>query len=167
MQFVLFSIFEMINLHKRKDIHMDRIEKAKELFTSGFNCSQAVVGAYSDLFGMSAKDAMRVAEGLGGGIGRLRRTCGAVTAMAVLAGLKYSNAEPCDVKTRTLIYEKVREMVKAFEDKNGTSICGDLLGVNVSSDARPDERTAQYYKKRPCVGCVEDCAAIIEKLLLD
>lgn len=147
---------------------MDRVSRAKELFTSGYNCAQAVVGAYSDLFGMKPEEAMRAAEAFGGGMGRMRLTCGAVSGMFMLASLKYSKAEPKDTQTRTKIYETVRKMAEEFKQKNGTIVCGELLGISESAEksARPDERTEQYYKKRPCIGCVEDCAEIAEKFLL-
>lgn len=146
---------------------MDRIEKAKELFKSGYNCSQAVVGAYSDLFGMDPETAMSFAEGFGGGMGRMRLTCGAVSAMFMLVGLKYSKAVAGDTNTRTLIYETVRKMAAEFEKSNGSIVCGDLLGINSPKDtsAKPEERTENYYKKRPCVECVGDCAKLVEKYL--
>ena len=143
-------------------------EKAKELFLKGYNCSQAVVGAFADLFGMDTKTAMRFAEGLGGGMGRMRLTCGAVSAMSLIAGLKMSNGKAKDVKTRSEIYGKVREMADEFKEKNGSIICAELLGETLPADngPSPEKRTEQFYKKRPCVGCVYDCAEIIEKHLL-
>lgn len=145
---------------------MKRTEKAKELFQSGYNCAQAVVGAYSDLLGVEPKEAMRAAECFGGGMGRMRLTCGAVSGMFMLASLKYSKGEPKDIETRTKIYETVREMAKRFEEKNGTIVCGELLGTNkAEKSAQPSERTTEYYKKRPCIGCVEDCAEIAEEIL--
>ena len=146
----------------------DRAQKAKELFMSGYNCSQAVVGAFADLFGMDTNTAMRFAEGLGGGMGRMRLTCGAVSAMSLIAGLKMSKGEACDVKTRSEIYEKVRQMADEFKEKNGSIICAELLGIALPADngSSPEKRTEQFYKKRPCADCVYDCAKIIEKHLL-
>lgn len=145
----------------------ERVEKARNLFLEGYNCSQSVVGAFSDLFGMEPETAMRFAEGLGGGMGRMRLTCGAVAAMSLLAGLKMSTGQSGDLQTRTQIYEKVREMAQEFQDKNGSIICSELLGGALPKDnsAKPQERTKQYYKKRPCPDCVADCAEIIEKHL--
>jgi C_GCAxxG_C_C family probable redox protein len=147
---------------------MDRVTKAKELFKTGYNCAQSVVGAYSDLFGMSAEDAMRAAEGFGGGMGRQRLTCGAVSGMVMLAGLKYSKATAGDIENRTLIYETVRKMTNEFKQQNNTIMCRDLLGIdrNNNEGARPDKRTEEYYKKRPCLGCIGNCAEIIERILL-
>ncbi len=132
---------------------MNRAEKARKLFMSGYNCAEAVVGAYSDIFGT---EIIRAAEGFGGGMGKMRLTCGAVSGMFMLAGLKYSKGEPKDIETRTKIYETIREMAKRFEDKNGTIVCGELLGLD--SDGNNG-------KKRPCIGCVEDCAEIAAEIL--
>ena len=147
---------------------MDRIQKAKDLFESGCNCSQAVIFAYSDLFGMDETTAMRVSEGFGGGMGRMRLTCGAVSGMFMLAGLKYGKGIPNDLETRTKVYDTVQKMAKEFEEMNGSIVCGDLLGINKPKDtgAVPTERNSEFYKKRPCVGCVEDCAKIVEKYLV-
>ncbi len=146
---------------------MDRTNIAKENFKKGYNCAQSVVAAYSDLFGMDADTAVRFAEGFGGGMGRMRGVCGAVTAMYMLAGLKYSKGVPKDTDTRELIYETVRNMTKEFEKKNGTAVCAQLLGASKPKDdgAKPEQRTETYYKKRPCIGCIEDAARIVEKVL--
>lgn len=148
---------------------MDRVEKAKDNFKNGYNCSQSVVAAYAPKFGIEKDIAVRMAEGFGGGMGRMRGVCGAVTAMYMLAGLKYSKAVPKDTDTRTLIYETVRNMAHEFEKINGTTVCAELLGDSKPNDssANPEERTETYYKKRPCIKCVEDAAKIIEKVLLD
>lgn len=148
---------------------MNKAEKAKEYFKNGYNCSQAVVGAFASDFGIDEKTALKMAEGFGGGMGRMRLTCGAVSGMCMLAGLKYSGGEARDTDTRTKIYETVQKMAREFEEKNGSIVCGDLLGVNRPKDnsARPEERTEQYYKKRPCADCVGDCAELVEKYLID
>lgn len=148
---------------------MDRVGKAVELFKSGCNCSQSVVCAYSDLFGMDRETAMRVSEGLGGGMGRMRLTCGAVSGMAMLAGLAASKGLAADIPTRTKVYGLVQKMSKEFAEKNGSVMCRELLGKNLIGDngAVPTKRTDEFYKKRPCVGCIEDCARIVEKHLLE
>ena len=148
---------------------MDRIEKAVQNFKDGYNCSQSVVAAYADLFDVSMEDALRMSEPFGGGVGRMRRTCGAVTGMFMLAGLKYSKAQAGDLQTRKKVYETVQQMNKMFEERNGgTSICAELLGLQLPKDngAEPAPRTEKFYKKRPCIGCIEECARITEELLL-
>lgn len=146
----------------------NRIEKAKELFSGGCNCAQAVVGAYCDLFGLSFEDAMRTSEALGGGLGRLRRTCGAVTGLCMLASLKYSGGNPLENDTRAVVYAKVQELVAEFEKMHGTSICGELLGETVKKDSSPipEARTSEYFKKRPCAEYVGICAKMAEDYLL-
>lgn len=147
---------------------MNRIEKAKENFKKGYNCSQSVVLAYADLFGVDEKTAAAMAEGFGGGMGRMRLTCGAVSGMFMLAGLKYSGGIAGDTETRTKIYDTVQKMARDFSEKNGSIVCADLLGLNLPKDSSPvpEERTRQYYQKRPCADCVGDCAEIVEKYLL-
>lgn len=147
---------------------MDRVKKAIDNFQNGYNCSQAVVGAYCDLFGLKEEDGLRAAEAFGGGMGRLRLTCGAVSGMFMLAGLRFSKGEAKDLQTRQQIYEMVQFLAKEFEEKNGSIICAELLGLNCPKDggATPTKRDTAFYKKRPCVGCVEDCARLVETYLL-
>ena len=147
---------------------MDRVTKAVDLFKSGYNCAQAVAGAYADLFGIDENTALRAIEGFGGGIGRMRLTCGAVTGMTFLCGLKYSKGIAGDTDTRTIIYDTVRKMAGEFEKMNGSIECAALLSGKIPKNegARPEDRTEEYYKKRPCAGCVKDCAELVEKYLI-
>lgn len=144
-----------------------RADRAKELFFEGYNCSQSVVGAFIDLFDMDEKTALRFSEGLGGGMGRMRLTCGAVSAMALLAGLKMSSGVGGDLKGRGELYAAIRQMADEFKAKNGSVICADLLGAAMPKDnsAQPEARTAEYYKRRPCADKIYDCALIVEKYL--
>ena len=148
---------------------MDRAKRATELFKRGYNCSQSVVCAFCDVFGLGEETAAKLSEGLGGGMGRMRLTCGAVSAMTMLAGMKKSKGTHSDIESRTELYELVRAMAGEFKEKNGSVICGELLGLSktMEESARPEERTEEYYKKRPCLGCIEDCARIAQKYLLD
>ena len=116
----------------------------------------------------SPKDAVKMIEGFGGGMGRMRLTCGAVSGMVMLCGLKYSKGEAKDTETRTLIYETVRKLSAEFEKRNGTIVCRELLGKLASEkeEAKPSDRTEEYYKVRPCARYVADCAKIVEEFLL-
>lgn len=145
---------------------MDKSQKARELFLSGYSCAQSVVGAFCDDFGLDFETAVKAAEGFGGGMGRMRLTCGAVSGMAFLSGLRFGNGKAGDLETRVIVYEAVRKMAGEFEAKNGSIICAELLGTKRPESAKPEERTEQYYKKRPCPDCVAECAAIAEKYLL-
>ena len=145
---------------------MSRIERAVALFKAGCTCSQAVVAAYSDLFEMDEKVAMRVSCGLGAGVGRMREVCGAVSGMAMLAGLKHGGETP-DGEAKKKTYEVVQAMSEAFKEHNGSIVCRELLGLGrPENDPTPEARTEAYYKKRPCAALVEDAAAIVERFLL-
>lgn len=143
-----------------------RVEKAKELFKSGYNCSQAVFMTYADLFGMDADTAAKVSAGLGGGVGRLREVCGAVTGMSLLAGLKYGATDGKDSGAKQQTYEVVRELVDEFKKTNKSIVCRELLGLaQAEKSAEPEKRNEEYYKKRPCVEIVADAARAVEAVL--
>lgn len=144
-----------------------RADKAREMFLKGYNCCQAVVGAFADLYGFDPETAMKMAEGFGGGMGRMRLTCGAVNAMAIVAGMKMSHGQAGDLKRRGEIYAVVRQMVGEFKDENGSIICAELLGLALPKDDSPvpEERTPDYYKRRPCPDKIHQCGLIIEKYL--
>jgi len=147
----------------------ERADRARQMFLEGYNCSQAVVGAFADKFGFDPVTAMKFAEGLGGGMGRMRLTCGAVAAMAVLASMKMSTGLPGDLKRRGEIYAVVQKMAGEFKENNGSVICAELLGAALPKDnsPTPEERTADYYKRRPCADKIYQCALLVEKYLLD
>lgn len=146
-----------------------RADRAKEMFLQGYNCSQAVVGAFADLFGFDNVTAMKFAEGLGGGMGRMRLTCGAVAAMATLASMKMSSGQPGDLKLRGEIYAVIQKMAGEFKDNNGSVICAELLGVALPKDnsSTPEERTPDYYRRRPCADKIYQCALLVEKYLCE
>lgn len=145
----------------------ERADRAKEMFLQGYNCSQSVVGAFADLFGYDPITAMKFAEGLGGGMGRMRLTCGAVAAMAVLASMKSSSGLPGDLQKRGEIYAVIRKMADEFKENNGSIICAELLGSALPKDnsSKPEERTPDYYKRRPCADKIYQCALLVEKYL--
>ncbi|MGN1061244.1 MAG: C-GCAxxG-C-C family protein [Candidatus Coproplasma sp.] len=144
-----------------------RADRAREMFLQGYNCSQSVVGAFADLFGFDNVTAMKFAEGLGGGMGRMRLTCGAVAATSVLASMKMSSGEPGDLKLRGEIYAVIQKMAGEFKENNGSVICAELLGAALPKDnsATPEERTPDYYKRRPCADKIYQCALLVEKYL--
>ena len=146
---------------------MDRVTKAEELFKSGYNCSQSVIGAVCEDLGYDFDTAVKVAEGFGGGMGRMRLTCGAVSGMVMAVGMLLSSGK-ADNDTRAVVYAKVKDLADKFKAENGTITCSELLGLEQSKEynATPDARTAEYYKKRPCVELVKECVQIIEYELL-
>ena len=152
----------------------ERVEKAKRLFKEGgYNCCQAVVLAYNDLFGIDDETAAAISSGFGGGMGRMREVCGAVSGMVMLAGLIRPASDPSVKDWRTANYALVQEMAGDFKALNGSIVCKELLGlVPMGSGASvpnespvPSDRTPEYYKKRPCEELVGIAARIVgEKL---
>lgn len=144
-----------------------RVTDAVRTFESGFNCAQSVFSTYADLFGIDRETALKMASGLGAGIGRMREVCGPVSAMAMLAGLKEGNADPNDEQAKARIYSLVRQMARRFREEKGSIICRELLGIEGPEEsAAPSARTPAYYASRPCSGLVECAAGIIEEMLL-
>lgn len=140
----------------------ERIERAKELFKSGFNCSQSVVAAFADLYGLTEEQALKVSSSFGGGIGRMRETCGAACGIFLLAGLKYGSTDPKNAEAKGENYRIVQELAKDFVEANGFLKCRDLLGLDKEAKEtyKPAERNAAYYVKRPCAEIVAAAARI-------
>ncbi|WP_274949987.1 C-GCAxxG-C-C family protein [Bacteroides cutis] len=139
----------------------DRIEKAVELFKSGFNCSQSVVAAFADMYGFSEEQALRMSASFGGGIGRMRQTCGAACGMFLLAGLEKGAIDGKDREGKAANYALVQELAEEFKKRNGSMICAELLGLKKPEGSSiPEARTEQYYSKRPCIKMVEEAARI-------
>ncbi len=145
-----------------------RIEKATELFKSGFNCSQSVFNAFSDLYGFDDDTALRISSSFGGGIGRMRQTCGAACGMFLLAGLEKGTSDASNSKGKADNYSLVQELAGEFKKRNGSLICAELLGLKKPEESCiPDERNDQYYKKRPCVEMVREAARIYYEYLIN
>jgi C_GCAxxG_C_C family probable redox protein len=137
-------------------------EEAMGLFKEGYNCSQAVFGAFCEECGMDFETALKLSSSFGGGMGRLREVCGAVSGMFMVAGMKYGYADPKDSTSKAEHYKRIQELAEAFKEKNGSLVCRDLLGLSIQSENYiPEERTSEYYKKRPCAEIVGDAAEII------
>ncbi len=141
-------------------------EKAKEYFLEGYNCAQSVVMAYHEDLGLDPEMAAKMASSFGGGMGRLREVCGAVSGSLLVAGLLKGYSDPRDQEGKTAQYELVQKLAAAFKEKNGTFICRELLGLDHQSDVPvPEARTAAYYEKRPCADLVADAARILDEIL--
>lgn len=135
-----------------------RVEKALELFKSGYNCSQAVFVAYADLFGIDETSAARLSASFGGGLGGMRQTCGTVSAMSMVAGLKSGMTTPGDKAQKKVNYDTVQYLAGKFRDEYGSTRCGQLLGL--------EPGLPEGFKKRPCSEYVRTCATLIEEHLL-
>lgn len=140
-------------------------ERAKELFKSGYNCSQAVLGVFCEELGLDFETAMKLASSFGAGMGRMREVCGTVSGMFMAAGLAFASASDSAV-AKGEHYKRIQELAKRFKDINGSIICRELLqGIESSTAPTPSERTETYYKKRPCVELVGDSVEIFEGFL--
>ena len=139
-----------------------RVERAKELFHQGFNCSQAVFAACADIYGIEDEAlALRLAASFGGGIGRMRQTCGAACGMFMLAGLQNGSAIPGDAEGKKQNYALVQDLAAKFQAENGSLICSELLGIAPKpQEPTPEARTEAYYQKRPCVEMVASAVRI-------
>jgi C_GCAxxG_C_C family probable redox protein len=112
---------------------MNRVDQAVSCFKRGVNCSQAVLSTYCEQFGLAKEAALRLAAGFGGGMGRMGDTCGAVTGAFMVLGLKYGPVEATDQQAKETVYERVRELARRFEARNGTTVCRDLIQCDIGT----------------------------------
>ena len=141
-------------------------QKAMNLFKEGFNCSQSVFLAYEDLYSIDQCTALKLSSSFGGGMGRLREVCGSVSGMFLTAGILYGYDSPADRTAKTEHYRRIQELAQSFEKLNGSIVCRELLGLDQKKESYvPEERTKDYYKKRPCVQIVGCAAYIMEEYI--
>ena len=145
---------------------MNKVELAKSYFKEGYNCCQAVVLAFKDEMGLDEHAALAIASSFGGGVGRLREVCGAVSGMCLVAGMLYGYTDPKAKAEKADHYKLIQQMAADFTARNGSIICRVLTGIEKDNHI-PTERTAEFYKKRPCAELVGDAAAILEKVIAD
>lgn len=135
--------------------------KAKELFMSGYNCSQAVLLAFDDVTGLDNKTAAMLASSFGGGMGRLREVCGAVSAMFMIAGLTGGYTDPKGKAEKAVHYAVIQKLADDFKKENRSIICRELTGLNADGSPVPTPRNEEFFKKRPCAELVSDAARLI------
>jgi len=134
--------------------------RAKNLFESGYNCAQAVFLTFAEEIGVDFKTASAISAPFGGGMGRMREVCGAVSGMFMALGVLYGDYGTDSPDTKKQQYADVQRIAAAFEERNGSIICRELLGLPGKSEPNPEKRTDEYYKKRPCSEMVSDAAEI-------
>ena len=140
---------------------MDHGLKAAELFLGGYNCAQAVMVAFCDVTGLEERFAAKMASSFGGGMGRMREVCGAVSGMLLVAGLLYGYDTPGDDVSKKAQYGTVQALSGRFREKVGSIVCREIL-KNPPSDPNPSPRTAEYYAQRPCARMVMVAAEILD-----
>lgn len=146
---------------------MSKGDIAKQNFMNGYNCSQAVLLAFCEDFGLEKETALKISEPFGGGMGRMREVCGTVTGMFMVLGLAMGNSDAKDGSTKKNVYKSVQEIAEKFKQDNGSIICRELLGLQKANKESyvPSERTTEYYKKRPCPELCKYAADILEEYL--
>lgn len=146
---------------------MTRGDKAKEFFLQGYNCAQAVALAYSDYLGMDNDTIAKVISGFGGGMGRMREVCGAVSGAVLVMSMLYGYSDPKANETKMELYSKIQEVGADFKNENGSIVCRELLELQKKGfdSPTPEARTGEYYKKRPCPELVKSSADLLEKFI--
>lgn len=146
----------------------DRAQKARGLFNEGYNCSQAVLGAFAEDAGLDMKTALRLAAPFGGGMGRMREVCGGVSGMFMALGLFLGYSDPNDPEAKKKLYSDVRELAERFKASEGSIICRELLSsVKTQPGPDPEPRNTADYKKRPCPDLVAYAAQLTEDFLVE
>lgn len=146
----------------------NRVQQAVEYFMEGFGCGQSVAAAFADLYGFTPEQAKMIGAGFGGGVGRLRMMCGAVSGLVILAGMKDGQNKGSDRQGKAACYKVVQDLLERFKQENGSIICAELLGIKgpvPPGNFVPAERNAEYYKRRPCAAKVESAARIFAEYL--
>lgn len=143
-----------------------KAEQAEALFKEGYNCSQAVAAAFADEIGIDKSQMLRMVSSFGGGMGRMREVCGAVSGMFFVAGALYGYDDPKDLQAKKEHYARIQELAAKFKEENGSIICRELLGIEGKDKSpAPSARTQEYYKKRPCAAMVATAAGLMEEYI--
>ena len=146
---------------------MTHEEQALQYFTDGANCAQAVLLAFKDDLGMDEKTAAKLASSFGGGIGRLREVCGAVSGMMMVYGLLKGYDDLKDPEVKKAHYANVQALANRFREENGSIICRELLALpkDAQTEPSPAPRDAKFYHARPCMAFVQSAARILDEAL--
>ena len=145
---------------------MTRREAAMANFLSGYNCSQSIILAFKDMLPVDEKQLSMLASSFGCGMGRLREVCGSVSGMFMIVGLLYGYDGPETGQVKADHYARIQELAKRFEERHGSIVCREMLGLSVRHDVPvPEARTKEYYKKRPCAEIIGDAAEILEQYI--
>ena len=152
---------------RKGEIVMTHAQKAEALFYEGYNCAQSVLLAFEDVTGLDRKTAAMLSSSFGGGLGRMREVCGAVSGASMVLGILRGYDDPKAAEAKKAHYHLIQDFAGRFRQANGSIICRELLsGVNIVEGRNPEARTESYYKKRPCPKLVFQAAEIVDDMLL-
>lgn len=141
--------------------------KAKALFEQGYNCAQAVLLAFDDITNLDTETAAKLSSSLGGGMGRLREVCGAVSSMFMVAGVARGYSDPKAKEEKAEHYAFIQSLASEYKNENGSIICKELLDLPGAQEPVPEERTAEYYRRRPCGEYVAYAAKLLAQRLAE
>ena len=144
---------------------MNHADSAASVFSQGFSCSQAVLSAYAAESGLDSDTALKVSAGFGAGMGRMAQTCGAVTGAYMVIGLKYGAVAGQDQESKQKTYRLVREFTQRFTAKNGSAVCRELLGCDISTPEGFEEMKRKGLHGTVCVKMVRDACDLLDELL--
>ncbi len=157
------SVQQKVNIGSYLEGGVARRELAMGNFLKGYNCAQSVVLAFADIIDIDTDTLIRISSSFGGGMGRLREVCGSVSGMFIVAGYLYGYGTPDTGELKSNHYSIIQELAHTFEQKNGSIVCRELLGLSVKEQSPiPEARTAEYYKKRPCKELIGMAAQILD-----
>jgi len=141
-------------------------KEAARLFRSGYNCAQAVFCAFAGDIGMDIDTAARLSSSFGGGMGRMREVCGAVSGALMALGAIKGYDDVSDISLKKAHYEKVQLIMKGFQEELSSYICRDIIKVLGAQEPSPTPRTEELYKVRPCEKCVRCAARLMDTQIL-
>jgi C_GCAxxG_C_C family probable redox protein len=150
---------------KRRNNSMDNAERAAAYFSQGFNCSQSVLAAYAEQFALNQEQALKLAGGFGGGMGRTAETCGAVTGAIMVIGLKFASTTPGDMQGKENAYAVVREFIHRFKGRNVSVLCRELLDCDISTPEGMKRAQQEKLIKQCCPKFIRDAAEILDQLI--
>ncbi len=142
----------------------DYSKQAEENFYNGYNCAQSVFWAYAADYGFDDETALKISSSFGGGMGRLREVCGAVTAMFAVAGLEYGYTDNNDDEVKAAHYKLIQDMAQKFKDKHNSIICAKLLNIEEEVTHIPQKRNEEYYSSRPCNEFIKTACKILSEI---
>ena len=144
---------------------MNHADSAASVFGQGLSCSQAVFSAYATEHGLDRNAALKVSAGFGGGMGRMGHTCGAVTGAYMVIGLKYGAVSGQDREAKERTYRAIREFAEKFKVLNGSLVCKDLLGCDISTADGFDKMKSLGLHQKVCTKLVRDACEILDEML--
>lgn len=145
---------------------MDNVKRSIDLFREGYNCAQAVAVAFHKECGLTLDQASNISAPFGGGLGRQREICGAVSGMSMVLGMLHPFALEDKREAKKEIYELTKQKCDTFKESMGSIVCREILGERAGkASSTPEERTEYYYATRPCERCVERAAALVQEYI--